>query len=594
MNIRDYEETISSIIVDRGRGIYYYDEIESISKLSNHHYKGKVQGTHLYDVEIEVDDEYEILNITCTCPYALKEPYCKHQVAILLAIRELLGFIDSDDYDQRAIFREIDGEYIKTAYYHPAHSSETYTSIDEINSLIALQTKDDFAESFEYILHIPWMRNLLAITLFKEEENREIDWLKDIEKLRSLFQGFLAFIEIPFRPEQKGIESCYTKAVEKLFVLRDAAFIRSEWNYVLRLNLLLLTQYMLLAEHKMEIPKSFSSNVIESLHSLVQKTYKDEEVGENITTYLMNEIKDFYLKGLSYSHIIDFMYVMLPLASHHSIKKALYKFSRNIMIASSHHSKGGDLFNSSIATYLYSMMKEYGSVKEFEHVINSYKTFKEMRNVTIQHANQEVLVEIGDAPYCSILSYQKLIVARKWAKAFVFAIEAKGDANARIAIAKGFLLENREMKYYYELKKLCERNRWDKILSSVLLYIEEQMKEEDEQQPKSTFTPLKEFYANILIAEHLSESLIELITPFPHVVRVYSKHLLPDAQTQVYSLYQQLIYSAASNTETNGLTVELLNELIQIHGKEEALLIIDELKQMYKERESLITLLETI
>ncbi len=120
------------------------------------------------------------------------------------------------------------------------------------------------------------------------------------------------------------------------------------------------------------------------------------------------------------------------------------------------------------------------------------------------------------------------------------------------------------------------------------------MKEEDEQHQKVHLSLKRVSMQIFLIAEHLSESLIELITPFPHVVRVYSKHLLPDAQTQVYSLYQQLIYSAASNTETNGLTVELLNELIQIHGKEEALLIIDELKQMYKERESLITLLETI
>jgi uncharacterized Zn finger protein len=48
-----------------------------------------VDGSEIYEVEVRLDEDGEILDIAYDCPYDWGE-ICKHQVAVLLAVRKQL------------------------------------------------------------------------------------------------------------------------------------------------------------------------------------------------------------------------------------------------------------------------------------------------------------------------------------------------------------------------------------------------------------------------------------------------------------------------------------------------------------------------
>jgi uncharacterized Zn finger protein len=54
-----------------------------------HHYRAVVEGSIPYDVEFRLGAGGDILRHSCDCPYDWGE-YCKHEVAVMFAIRKHL------------------------------------------------------------------------------------------------------------------------------------------------------------------------------------------------------------------------------------------------------------------------------------------------------------------------------------------------------------------------------------------------------------------------------------------------------------------------------------------------------------------------
>lgn len=87
MNIQGLELDIESKILKRGQGYYEGGMIDELWSSENNHFHAVVDGSEPYEVEIVLNEDGEIIDHTCDCPYDWGE-YCKHIVAVLLAIRE--------------------------------------------------------------------------------------------------------------------------------------------------------------------------------------------------------------------------------------------------------------------------------------------------------------------------------------------------------------------------------------------------------------------------------------------------------------------------------------------------------------------------
>lgn len=89
MRIDDFETCIEEKILERGKRYFSDDLVIDLWSETPNQFCAVVNGSIPYDVEIHLDGAGMIVRHGCDCPYNWGE-YCKHEVAVLLVIRNLL------------------------------------------------------------------------------------------------------------------------------------------------------------------------------------------------------------------------------------------------------------------------------------------------------------------------------------------------------------------------------------------------------------------------------------------------------------------------------------------------------------------------
>lgn len=77
----NFEELFEEKILKRGYNYYLEDSVHDVTKNGNY-YEGLVYGTEIYEVQVEIDENGNVEDMDCDCPYA-EENNCKHMVALL-------------------------------------------------------------------------------------------------------------------------------------------------------------------------------------------------------------------------------------------------------------------------------------------------------------------------------------------------------------------------------------------------------------------------------------------------------------------------------------------------------------------------------
>ena len=87
MNLDSFEDSISpQITLLRGLVYYQEDNVLSLEMGEPNRYSAFVKGSTIYQVSLTLDDQREVSEMACTCPYD-RGDYCKHEVAVLYALR---------------------------------------------------------------------------------------------------------------------------------------------------------------------------------------------------------------------------------------------------------------------------------------------------------------------------------------------------------------------------------------------------------------------------------------------------------------------------------------------------------------------------
>ncbi len=76
-------------ILERG-SVYYEDGLVTGFEYSDNEITAQVAGSDIYDVQIELDGE-DVLDMYCSCPYAVDGHNCKHMAAVLFQFEEELA-----------------------------------------------------------------------------------------------------------------------------------------------------------------------------------------------------------------------------------------------------------------------------------------------------------------------------------------------------------------------------------------------------------------------------------------------------------------------------------------------------------------------
>ena len=80
MNITDFEEYFSPRILERGKEYYRNHHVITLDRIEEGYYEAEVEGSQIYTVFVELEENGEISDISCDCPYDWEE-FCKHEAA---------------------------------------------------------------------------------------------------------------------------------------------------------------------------------------------------------------------------------------------------------------------------------------------------------------------------------------------------------------------------------------------------------------------------------------------------------------------------------------------------------------------------------
>lgn len=87
MNLNNFETIVESRIVERGFDYYEYDNISQLEQVDKNEFVATVWGSEKYSVFIKLDEQQNIIEHSCNCPYDWGD-VCKHKVATFYYLRD--------------------------------------------------------------------------------------------------------------------------------------------------------------------------------------------------------------------------------------------------------------------------------------------------------------------------------------------------------------------------------------------------------------------------------------------------------------------------------------------------------------------------
>ena len=190
MNIGDFEKTVSQVILDRGYLYYRDDKIECCSRNADE-FIFDVSGTENYQVIVQVDEDNNIKNSRCNCPYDITFT-CKHEVAAYYKIRETVECLAEKIY--RDIVFEQETKSLVENY------KENLENIEK--------NKEEHVRKIRELLETYSKEKLLDILLEIVEENGAVRerFLKEIERKEAL------------QLDEREVLTNYNEKIDKLFL----------------------------------------------------------------------------------------------------------------------------------------------------------------------------------------------------------------------------------------------------------------------------------------------------------------------------------------------------------------------------------------
>lgn len=86
MNLSDFSRYIDPAVVHRGKEYAFEGRVISLKSIADEKYTAVVRGYEDYEVYVRLDNENNIMESECDCPYDFG-PVCKHQVAVFLELK---------------------------------------------------------------------------------------------------------------------------------------------------------------------------------------------------------------------------------------------------------------------------------------------------------------------------------------------------------------------------------------------------------------------------------------------------------------------------------------------------------------------------
>lgn len=550
MNINNFESFIDKKILDRGLDYFENDCVLSVEETGENEYEAEVEGAELYTVKIELDDEGNIIDTVCDCPYDMGE-YCKHQVAVLFSLRDMKNGLPRENCN-------LTRQAAKTAS-KPAVRKEKKTI--DIHKVLAERTKEELigflvniADEYEEI------RQRIELYFFDGSDEEEIK--QSIKLIRAYISknsdrhGFVDYENAYGAIEGAGL------VLEKA----RASLEKKKTMQSLNLALCVIHEMMALLQSADDSDGFIGGEIEEALTFIGEIT----EVGE-----LNSSDKESVFKKLAeetagrrYEDWTDWKLHLLECCSELADTQALRDECEKLLSLSIKN-KENDSWGSSylierVNLIRYNMIAKNESPERAREFVEKNLKYPAFREMAIENAMREKDYDMVErlALEGEKLDHDKRGLMKKWMEYRYGAYRRTGYLDKQRAVAMDFILDG-SFDYYIELKKTYSASAWLSVYPQIISRLE--------NQKKSYY--YNNIYTRILIEEAEKQKLFEYVENRPSEIEYYYKHLLPEFKEEVYALFLQHIEQTAessSDRKAYQRVCAIIRNLKKAGGKEQA------------------------
>ncbi len=559
MNLHNFEIHIDKKILARGYDYYEDHCVTSIKETGKNVYAAKVEGSELYTVEVELDDQADIVGSQCDCPYDWGE-YCKHQAAVFFALR---------DIKNKTGLSKQDAETAPKSTVPKSASPQKRKTLD-IRKILSERTKDELIEF------------LMTIAAEYEEIKRQIELDfnagNDDEEIRQSMTLIRTFIKknsdrhgfIAYRDTWAAV-----KGADLVLEKARAALAKNKIKHSLELALCVIHEMMDLLESADDSNGVVGGKIEESL-ALIRELAENKGLSpankESIFQKLIEEAAHRRFEGWS-AWRLDLLGSCSGLAVTADLRNKLENYLLSIIRNGSEDSWHSRYLAERINLIRYRAIEQYDGQKKAQEFIEQNLRYSGFRKMAIENAlmkkDYDLVINLTLDGQEQDKNSPGLVT--QWKKYRYKAFQLSGKLDDLREIAMEFILDG-SFEYYKELKRTYDSGEWLFVYPRIIHLLENQKK------------IYHDVYTRILIEEGEKQKLLVYVKTRPSTIEDFYQQLMPEFKEEVYTLFLQCIEQAAagagSRKDYQGVCA-IIRTLRKAGGQEQALEIQQKLFNKY-------------
>lgn len=566
MKLNQIENSIDPIILERGEVYRKNGHILSINETEPLVYHAEVEGSELYDVEVQLGSRGEVINTLCECPFD-KGPICKHTAAVLLEIRD---------------------EFSSKEKGHSPSKNNSAPKKNIAEQLSKLSKDELIAMLVHFSNEIGEVEQALSLKFIDVDNKKGLNQYKKVIrssiKQNSDRHGFVAYRNVPYAVA--GAEKVMEKAEEALESGQHLRAVEISFCIMHEMGDLLqscddsdgyvggLIQVCLNVVHS--AASQFENNFIKDRPALFQ--------------LLLKEVLHPSLEGWN-EWQLSLMESAIYLITNDSEKDLWSNLIERLESHERNQSSYCSYFSEEAAKLRYQVIQKLEGDSQALKFLQDHLDITVFRKMAIEDAIKNLqfdkaleLAEQGEQKD-TIQGYPGLV--DQWKKYRYEIYELTHQVKHQIKLAEEFAVSG-EYSYYLRLKELYSKDEWEAGYDGLLDKLETNC---DRNWNTASL------YTRVLIEERETLRLLKYVHKHKRTLTDYYPHLVGEHAEEVFLLFTQVVSeetARSSNRNEYRKVCSIIRHLIKAGGIAQAKKIIEQLCLTYQKRPALMDELQKI
>ncbi|HHV16005.1 MAG TPA: hypothetical protein GXX58_05465 [Gelria sp.] len=558
MNLNDFEKYIDAKILYRGKDYYTSKCILSIVQVTGLSYEAEVEGTDIYLVEVKLDSNNNIVGTSCDCPYDMGE-YCKHQVAVFYALRNMQHVSSPEQVTVHAVTTN-----------SGVNSSELEKQ--DLQQILSVQSKEELV-AFLCSLAAEYEEIKKRIELNFIDRSDEAE----IVQCRQLIQ---TYIEKNLNRDYIDYEE-WEGAVQGAEVVLERArntYLQDKPLHAVELALCVIQEMLEVMEGTDDYEGFFDATIQDSFF-LLDEMIEDGELTaaekEKLFTRLLEEAADSRYNSWN-EYRLDLLSRCSDFCDVSILRSRLDQYLQDLL--ENYPEKGHwdqEYYEEQITLLRYYLMKEYENEQVAQSFVEQNLHYSKFREIAIDKAMKQ-------QDYDAVIKYttdgeeqdKKLPgLVNQWRKLRYQAYKNGGNIVEQRKLGIEFVVSG-SFEHYVDLKNTYSAADWALVYPEILFLVE-------------TKNKTSEAYTRILIEEEEKDKLLSYVKERPSLMERFYKYLIPEYREEVWDIFvtyiQQRAYQANKRRDYQDVC-RIIKMLKNAGGEEAAGNIIQLLLTQYNNR----------